>query len=414
MNRPLVALVDAYGTGMHLQAAFSALGADVVHVWSTPQPLPALRAPELSPYRASLVCTDPVATARELAAMNPAAVVAGQEPGVPLADILSELLDLPTNGSAQSAARRNKYVMIEALRKAGLRCADQFKSDKVEPVVGWAQRRDSYPVVVKPLSGSGSQGVSICSDATQVRRAAQAILGTTTMYGHDNIEVLAQSYLDGTEYIVDTVSCRGRHYTTVVWRYVKRRQNGRNIYHLNVLEPPDDPVIAEMTGYVHEVLDVIGIEFGPAHAEVMMTADGPALVEIGARLNGVMIPEVDGPCVGTDQATASALAYLRPDEFLAKLAGRTYQRDREALVFFVETDLDGILARIDDDVMAEINRLDSVRAVNIKTRPGERLRPTVDLPSSPMLVHLSNVSKTDLMNDYRRLGDLSKRLYHLV
>src|ERR1044072_3875379 len=96
-DRPIVALVDAYGTGDHLRQAFADLGADLVHVWSTAEPLVSLKQPDLAGYRAHLVGTDVAATAQELAALGVTHVVAGQEPGVPLADTLAELLGLPGN-----------------------------------------------------------------------------------------------------------------------------------------------------------------------------------------------------------------------------------------------------------------------------------------------------------------------------
>lgn len=413
-DRPLVALVDAYGTGRDLQRAFLDLGADVVHVSSTEEPLTSMKAPNLGECLASLVCSDPEVTAKELDALRPVTVVAGQEPGVLLADVLSEMLGLPTNGTALSPARRDKYLMIEALRRAGLRCADQFRSSDVETVVEWAQRRGQYPVVVKPLAASGSQGVAICVDAEQVRHAAQAILGTTTMYAQVNTEVLVQSYLPGTEYVVDIVSWARQRYTCGVWRYQKRRQGNHNVYHLMALVPPDDPVVAELTSYVHEVLDALGIQHGAAHAEVMMTPDGPALVEIGARMNGGMLPAYDRECCGADQATLTALAYLRPQEFLARYAGGSYQLRREAVVYDVETELEGVLARIDDDVLAELHGVESVREVVLKVRPGDRLRPTTDLPSSPMTIHLCNTSMEGLMRDHHRVTALSKQAFHLA
>lgn len=412
-DTPLVALVDAYATGRFLQQAFVALGADVVHVSSTAEPLPSMRAPDLSTYRASLVCTDPVTTARELAALGPVAVVAGQEPGVPLADTLSEMLELPTNGSALSPARRDKYVMIEAVRKAGLRCAEQVKSDDVEAIVSWARRLDSWPVVVKPLAASGSQGVAVCADAAQVRRAAAAIIGTTTMYGQTNTEVLAQSYLDGTEYIVDTVSCAGHRYVCAVWRYDKRRYGDHVIYHLDKLLDPAEPVVAELTSYVDEVLGALGIDYGPAHAEVMMTADGPAVVEVGARMSGTMNPEFDAGCCGADLASVSALAFCRPEEFMARFAGRTYRRLRDAFLYEVATELDGTLERIDEDVLARIHDVESVGAVMLRVRPGGRIRPTVDLPSCPLSVHMSHESTAELVRDYHRVTELAGSLYHL-
>src|SRR5262249_53292507 len=56
------------------------------------------------------------------------AVVAGSERGVSLADALSEALGVATNGTALSAARRDKFVMIETVRARGLRAPAQLRS----------------------------------------------------------------------------------------------------------------------------------------------------------------------------------------------------------------------------------------------------------------------------------------------
>jgi hypothetical protein len=412
-DRPTVALVDAYGTGDHLRQAFADLGADVVHVWSTVEPLASLKQPDLAGYRASLSGTDPAAAARELTALGVTHVVAGQEPGVPLADTLAESLSLATNGTALSLARRDKYLMIETVRAAGLRCARQLRSADVEEIVAAAARLGGFPVVVKPLAGSGSQGVAICTDTEQVRHAALELLGTTTMYGQTNREVLVQSYLDGTEYVVDTVSRDGERYTVAVWRYDKTRLGTRNVYYLDVLADPGDPVVAELTAYTHAALDALGIRHGAAHAEVMMTADGPALVEVGARLNGTASPEFDRGCTGADQASVTALAYLDPGRFRREFAGRGYARLRHAYLYDVRTDLDGVLARLDEDALARIDGLESVRRRTMRVHAGGRIRPTVDLPSSPMLVYLSHESRDALDRDRARVAELARSAYHL-
>ena len=56
--------------------------------------------------------------------------MAGAETGVALADELSEHLQLRSNGTAQSEARRNKYLMGEAVRDAGIRAAKQLRASK--------------------------------------------------------------------------------------------------------------------------------------------------------------------------------------------------------------------------------------------------------------------------------------------
>jgi biotin carboxylase len=408
-GRPIVALVDAYHTGRLLPPAFSRLGVDAVHVQSTRTPLTTMTPPDPTHYRANLVCGDRAAAAAELATYRPIAVVAGQEPGVRLADDLAARLGLTRNDAGLSAARRDKYEMVEALRRAGVRCAEHYRSDDPEAVVAWAERVADYPVVVKPVAGSGSVGVEICADAGQVREAAEAVLGSRTMYGETNGEVLVQSYLAGPEYAVDVVSCQGRRYLGGVWVTYKRRVGKHLVYDRKTLLNGDQSPVPELASYVDSALAALGIRFGPAHAEVIITPRGPTLVEVGARLSGSENPAFHDLTTGNNQADLTALAYCRPQEFLGDHAGRAYRRLREATVYYCATEADGMVRSIDHEVVAEIRALDTVYDVHLKYREGDRLHPTVDLTTSPMKVFLTGDSDDDI----RRLSHLQDRVYRL-
>ncbi|HEY1973787.1 MAG TPA: ATP-grasp domain-containing protein, partial [Pseudonocardia sp.] len=384
-SKPVAVLVDAYTTGNFLPPAFHRLGAEVVHVQSTPELMTSMLGPDLTAYRANVVHTEVADTASRLAEFGPACVVAGQEPGVPLSDALSEHIGLPTNGSALSSARRNKYDMIEALRAKGVRCAEQLRSGDPAELLAWAERRGEYPVVVKPLSSAATDGVAICHSPDEVLAAAKAVLATETIYNEANTEALIQSYLAGTEYVVDMVSCQGRRYTCGVWEYRKRLIGStHNIYDTEAVLPSDAGPVPELIAYTNEALDALGIQYGPTHAEVILTEDGPTLVEVGARLAGNMHPAFHDQVVGGNQADLTALAYLRPDEFLADYAGRHYTKQREGMVYTAPTTSDGIVERVDEDVVAEIAALDTVFGVNVKIKPGGRIRPTVDLYTSTL------------------------------
>jgi hypothetical protein len=166
---PVAVIVDGYSTANFLPDAFARLGIAVVHVQGSAELLPLLLPPDLSRYRENLVCPDEVgleATVARLKHLDPVAVLVGQEPGVPLADALSERMGLPTNGSARSAARRDKYQMIETLRAAGIRCARQLRTADPDEAVAWAGT--AYPVVVKPLSSSSTDNVFICPTPQRV------------------------------------------------------------------------------------------------------------------------------------------------------------------------------------------------------------------------------------------------------
>ncbi|MEV4635911.1 ATP-grasp domain-containing protein [Actinoplanes sp. NPDC049548] len=412
--RPVVVLVDAYTSGKYLLPEFTALGAEVVHVQSTSELMASMPEPDLSGYAARIVHDDLAKTVEQLLPYAPVRVLAGQEPGVLLADALSRELGLPMNDPGRSEARRDKYEMIEALRDAGLHCADQFTSGDVEGIVDWLRQGRGFPVVVKPRRSAAGDSVFICAGEAQVRAAVEAVLGSETIYGETNPQVLVQSFLPGTEYVVDMVTHGGRRYVCGVWEYSKRLlPSGRNIYDRERLLDPGEAPVPELTAYVDRALDALGVRFGPTHAEVILTPEGPALVEVGCRIAGNMHPGFHDHCAGANQATLSALEVLRPRDFLERYAGRHYDKRYEAVCCTTSTTLDGVVDHIDEQVVAEIAGLDSVYRFDLKIAPGGRIRPTVDLYSSTMRVFMSAGTMPDIDRDYGRIEQLKDRVYRL-
>jgi hypothetical protein len=213
---------------------------------------------------------------------------------------------------------------------------------------------------------------------------------------------------------VDTVSRDGRRYVCGVWRYHKTLlPSGKRIYDRDVLMAPDAAPVPQLISYIDAVLAALDIRNGSAHAEVMMTPRGPALVEIGARMNGNMNPDFHGVCLGHNQADLTALAYLRPEEFRDRYAGRVYRKRQEAVVCNTRTVLDGEVAAVDRAVVARIEALPSVRTVAVKLSPGDRIRPTVDLLSSPLRVFMTAPTEDEIMADYATLQRLKDDVYRV-
>ncbi|MEU0086122.1 ATP-grasp domain-containing protein [Streptomyces sp. NPDC006274] len=414
-RKPLAVVLDGYSAGNFYPATFAAQGADVLHVQSTAELIPTMQAPDLSAYAENIVCTDEDKLVEILGDHDPLCVVAGQESSVQLADRLSERLGLPTNGSELSPARRDKYEMIEALRRAGVRCAAQFKSGDPDALVAWAEDQGRYPVVIKPISSAASDGVFICESAGEVRTAAETVLTSQDIFGTANSEILVQSYLKGTEYIVDTVSCDGERYACGVWQYEKTLlPSGKNIYNRDILVDPDSELVTALVSYVDEVLAALGVRWGPAHAEVIMTDEGPALVEIGTRLNGNINAPFHDVCLGHNQADLAAQAYAQPESFRARYGGRVYRKLQHAVVYNTPTELDGIVAAVDETAVAEIRGLESVFFAGVKVRPGSPIRPTVDLLTSSLRVFLTAADEERLAADYERVRTLKDAVYRLA
>jgi hypothetical protein len=226
-----------------------------------------------------------------------------------------------------------------------------------------------------------------------------------------NSQAMVQSYLDGVEYVVDTVSANGRRYVCAVWEYEKiTTPAGRRIYDKVILRDP----MPDLIDYVDTVLDALNIRHGPAHAEVIVTESGPVLVEIAARLNGGMEPTFQDRCVGANQADLTALAYARPASFDLEFGGRVYRKRADAIVHHTSTRLDGVVESVDQGVLDTIAALPTVHLVTAKLGPGRRIRPTVDLPTSPLRVYLIDGEPSRLAEDYRTIGGVKDLVYRLA
>jgi hypothetical protein len=397
-------VVDAYSTGARLAPRFAVAGLPVVHVQSSPS-LPDfyLRAFRDGDFVENVVHEgDLEATAARVAAHDPAFVVVGAEPGVPLADALSERLGLPSNGSAQSQARRDKNAMSEALRAAGLRAAEALKTSNAAEAVEWAAERGGAPVVVKPLDSAGTDGVSIAHDGAAIEAAFAANLGRPNALHGANEELLVQELLQGTQLFVNSISWDGIHHVSEVWRDNKLRVGANFIYDYEELLSRHGDQQDQVVPYVEAVLDALGIRFGPAHTEVMLTETGPVLVESGARMHGSVPDEIVDRCTPSHQ-TLTAEAYLDPHS-VARRAQQPYELAAGAYCVMLISQHEGRI--VDDAGMREIEALPSFAGTISMLKPGDQLKRTVDLFSCPGIIYLVDPDRAQLKRDYDRIREL--------
>ncbi|MCW2239654.1 ATP-grasp domain-containing protein [Azospirillum canadense] len=407
--RPRCAIVDAYSAARFLPREFQALGYDCIHVQSTPEILPVFRTSfQPDDFMANVIHRgDLGATIRELAALAPELVIAGIECGVELADQLSVRIGRVTNGLDRSEARRNKYLMAETLREKGIRAVKQARVGDLASLVGWTEEHGDWPVVVKPINSAGSDGVSICHSTADVIRAYHAIAGMTNIMGKPNHDVLVQEFLKGDEYIINSVSCAGEVYFTDLWKSWKIAIDGgrKMIYDTEQLLPFDGVVQESLRGYVAQVLQALEIWHGPAHTEVMLTSQGPVLIEVGARVSGGMHPQAHLQAVGHTQFQLTALAYANHEAFFKK-ARVPYQVRCPIVCVALISSQEGVVAEI--PIAEELKRLPSYIAAQLRVKPNGPIRKTGDLNSSPGDVFLGHPDPEILRADYLHLREREK------
>lgn len=407
--RRVAVVVDAYSTGSRLAPRFIAEGLDVVHVQSNPNESPfyidRLRTQD---FLENVVHHGDVAvTAAAVARYDPAFVVVGSEPGVLLSDALSERLGLPSNGTAQSTARRDKSVMAAAVRAAGLRAVQELKTGDVDEAIAWAAARDDWPVVVKPLDSAGTDGVALCEDADAIRAAFAAVLGRPNALQGANEQLLVQELLKGTQLFCDSVSWDGVHHVSEVWRDTKIRIEGNLAYDFEELLDYRGEQQDQVVAYVKQVLDALGIKYGPAHTEVMLTKDGPVLVESGARLHGSIRDDVIDRCTPS-HVTVTVDAYLRPETVAARAgrAGGEYSLANASRCVMLISHQRGRV--VSDAGMRAVEALPSYAGSISMAQPGEEVTPTIDLFSCPGIVYLVDPDRDVLKRDYDALRAIER------
>ncbi|MEW2422266.1 ATP-grasp domain-containing protein [Streptomyces nigra] len=393
-----VVLVDPYAPARGLPPAFLAAGYPCVRLQSTEDVPQVYRGPlDLSDYVTNVVHRGDIAdTVRQLSAYDPVAVITGSELGVELADEISEFMGLATNGTKLSAARRDKFEMIERVAEAGLRTPRQVHVTDEAELRAW-HREIGGRIVVKPLRSAAGDGVTFCDGPDQSAAALAGIMGRENIFSLPNHGVVAQEYLVGAEYIVNTVSRAGRHHVTDIWGSGRLSANGiTDLLVESVLVEADAPGVDALTAYAFAVLDALGIRFGPAHLEIKMTPDGPCLVEVGARISGGELPYFADEAIGESQLDWTVDCYVRPERFDAR-CGAPYRLKHHFAWSALVSPYRGTLNSYRG--IEQIEALPSFRAARILVEPGNAIQPTVNDLTYPLTVTLHHASDGVLQRD---------------
>ncbi len=394
--------MDTYALSQRLAAGFIAAGLLPVRVQSTPE-VPRLYQgkPDPNRYAADLVYDgDLEALARDVARFEPIAVLAGGELGVELADALSERLSAtlgtPTNGTALSTARRDKYAMIERIKACGLRGAEQLLVQDEDQLVEW-HRKLGGRAILKPLRSAANDGVRWCDTPEDSVRAYRALAGRENIFSEPGDGVVAQEYLVGAEYLLNTVSRDGRHHVCDLWKTHRISANGvRDLVVACHLLPRRGEVQQQLVDYGFQVLDALGILHGPAHVEIKLTPQGPCVVEVGARVSGLDLPGLTHQATGESQVEWTVDAYGDPERFLARHE-EDYRIGRSVAWAGMVSSARGTLRGYRG--LEEVRALESVQEVRLLVGPGERLEPTVDDSTYPVALTLAHEVDEVLLRD---------------
>jgi biotin carboxylase len=407
MNHAVI--VDGASSGAYLAPALRSYGVQCIHVISS-SGLPAAHQRQF--HGADYVSTvvhdgDLEKTLAALRGLDIGVVLNGQDSGLELADTIADALAIPwRNPLSTSPTRRDKFLMAQAVRRAGLNAPRQFRSTSPHEVVDWA-RTQPLPLVLKPTRSAGVAGVKVCRSLEQVAAAAQAILAMPSYFNEANEAIVAQSYLEGQEYIVDSVSFDGHHKLISLWQVDRERTHSPRLEKMVVVDH-NEARYRHLIDYAFKVLDALDMRFGPSHLEVMDTAEGPSLVELNARLHGSLDPRLTTAVTGRSHVAATVEAFLNPDRFLRTLGEADTFSGFCGHVLLLSSRA-GELRR--DFVWDSIRALPSFVSLKKWVERGQRIEVTTDLRTAMGVVGLYGADAHAVLRDWQQVRQLEAAFF---
>ena len=205
---------------------------------------------------------------------------------------IAQALGLRHLNPATAALARDKSAIRARLAEAGLAQPDYAVTMGVDDLLATVDRL-GLPLIIKPVDGFGSQHVFALrddGDLDTLRALAGLVSEGPGSYGLGVAaqgRLLVERLLNGTLIGCDTMSADGRHVLLGV--------NEKLFY------PPPSFAIrggclttnsgqyGTLEAWLIAVLDAIGFNHGAAHVEVMLTPEGPQLVEVNPRMVGARI-----------------------------------------------------------------------------------------------------------------------------
>lgn len=199
---------------------------------------------------------------------------------VPTISFIAEKMRLIGNTEKSAFISTNKMAMRIAFATRNLPIPLFFNEKEI------IERKDiPFPLIVKPTDRSGSRGIQIVYSRSELNEAIRVAKNISL-----NKEVIIESFIEGREISVETISFKGKHkiitYTDKVTtgppHFVELEHHQPAKLSNSIIEHVDEITLASL-----EALEIIN---GASHVELKITEDGDIyIIEVGARMGGDFI-----------------------------------------------------------------------------------------------------------------------------
>lgn len=190
---------------------------------------------------------------------------------------ICDKLNLPGLSVETAINATNKIKMLEAFARMGI-AHPRYQVVRKEELVD-AKSEIGYPIISKPVDSAGGRGVSIVHCAQQLH---EALLYSST--AGKSGDVLLEEYMKGPEVSVEVIVVDGSPH--VIQITDKITSGEPNFFEIGHSQPSmlNTSVKEKIKSLAGAAALSVGLRNSPAHVEIIVTEEGPKLVELGARL----------------------------------------------------------------------------------------------------------------------------------
>ena len=292
-----------------------------------------------------------------------------------LAADLARDYDLPYPSAAAVENCRNKY-RSKVLWQSGHLHAPPVKLVRSAAAAARFQSELKAPVVLKPLSGSGSELVFVCSDAPSCRQNFQRIRDGLRLRRHQRLyaafsdkapEILAEGMIDGQEYSCDFIVDNGRCEVIRLTRKIRAVSGPFGTIRAYLLETGAPAGIRRRE--FHRTLissaSTLGIDRAVCMLDFIVNQGRMVLLELAPRPGGDCLPylldrayHLDMLRLQIDFSRKAPLRWTIPDLDGPWVGLRVHAQD------------EGVVKRIHAEALENDPR---IRQVHLQRRPGQRI-----------------------------------------
>jgi len=232
---------------------------------------------------------------KELHSRSPiATVICVEEYAVQAATKAAAALSIPATSAGAVALARNKFALRQKIASAGIPCGRAVLV-RDRSTLRSAMSEVGYPVVIKPNRSSESlmayvvRGSEDTADVLTSLEAEWARLGDVRREQVSE-EFVCETYFEGPLVSADIIKSSAGTFPLAVSE--RMQPTNDPTIELGTILPPsfgDDARLA-CSEYAAAIVETVGLDRGIFHVEMILTTEGPRLVELNPRLMGGSLP----------------------------------------------------------------------------------------------------------------------------